>query len=190
MSSREIYFLSSNEHKYLEIMPIAKKYGINLIYYPKHKVEIQSDDLLKIAKTAALNAYLELEKPVLVEDAGLFIEALNGFPGPYSNYVYRTIGCTGILKLMEGIQNRRAFFRSAAVLIYEPYIITAVGEVEGTISEKPRGNKGFGFDPIFIPQGSTRTFAEMSIEEKNIYSHRAKAVEKAFLKLVDLLDRA
>jgi len=98
--------------------------------------------------------------------------------------VFKTIGIPGILKLMDDVQNRRAVFRSAVVIVYEPLIITATGEVEGVILERPRGYRGFGFDPIFMPLGATKTFAEMDIEEKNKYSHRAKAVKRAFEKLI------
>ena len=190
MSEVEIYFLTGNKHKFFEVKPIAEKYGVKLVQYLGEKLEIQADDLVKIAKVAALNAYMNVGKPLLVEDAGLFIEALNGFPGPYSSYVFKTIGYTGILKLLENVKNRRAFFRSVAVLVYEPLIITGIGEVEGTIAYEARGDKGFGFDPIFIPRGSSKTFAEMSIEEKNMFSHRAKAVEKVFIKLKKLLEQA
>lgn len=184
----EIYFVTSNVNKYMEVKPIAEKHGFKLIQYSKDKLEIQSSDLLKIAKTSAIYAYLELEKPVLVEDAGLFIHVLKGFPGPYSNYVYKTIGCTGILKLLENTSNRGAKFVSAGVLIYEPYVITTQSEVEGYIADKPRGSSGFGFDPIFMPIGLSKTFGEMSIEEKNKYSHRAKTVEKIFTKFKKYLD--
>jgi len=183
----EIYFLTGNKHKFLEVKPIAEKHGFRLLQYSDEKLEIQSNDLIKIAKTAAFYAYIRLEKPVLVEDAGLFIEALNGFPGPYSSYVFKTIGCKGILKLMENIENRKASFKSASVLIYEPYVLVSLAEVHGSIAYKPRGAKGFGFDPIFIPEGSNKTFAEMDIEEKNKYSHRARSVEKIFIELKRLL---
>jgi len=185
----EIYFITSNRFKVEEVKPIADRYGFKIIQYSGFKTEIQSDELLKIAKTAALKAYMELEKPVLVEDAGLFVEVLKGFPGPYSNYVYRTIGINGLLKLLEGVENRRAYFKSVAVIVYEPYIIVSEGIVYGWITDTPRGSRGFGFDPVFIPNGSSKTFGEMSVEEKNLYSHRAKSVDNAFKKLVDLLNK-
>lgn len=183
----EIYFLTNNKHKFLEVKTIADKYGFKIIQYNGEKIEIQSEDLLEIAKTAAFYAYLKLRKPVLVEDAGLFIEALKGFPGPYSSYIFKTIGCTGILELMKNIRNRKAVFRSASVLIYEPYILSSQAEIYGIIAYEVRGDKGFGFDPIFIPEGSNKTFGEMSIEEKNKYSHRARSIEYIFAKLKLLL---
>ncbi len=178
-----IYFLTGNKHKVIEVEPIASKYGFKIKGYPGYKVEIQSMDLAEISEKAALLGYLYLGKPVMVEDAGLFIEALNGFPGPYSSYVYKVLGINGILKLLGGVSDRRAYFLSATTIIYKPCIITERGRVDGYISIEPRGDKGFGFDPIFIPEGSDMTFAEMSIDEKNKYSHRARSVSKALEKL-------
>lgn len=185
--SYTLFFLTNNKHKVLEVSEIAKKYGICIEQEHVNKLEIQSIDLITIARYAAINYYLHHGKPVLVEDAGLFIKSLNGFPGPYSSYVFKTIGFNGILKLMDGIDDRRAYFESAVVIVYEPYIIVEKERVYGKISLEPRGEKGFGFDPIFIPDGENRTFAEMSITEKNMYSHRAKAVSKAFKKLLNLV---
>ncbi|MEM0332314.1 MAG: non-canonical purine NTP pyrophosphatase, partial [Archaeoglobaceae archaeon] len=108
---------------------------------------------------------------------GLFIEALKGFPGVYSSYVFKTIGNEGILKLMDGITNRRAYFK--AVLAYwdgkEIHIFE--GKVEGEIATEIRGSGGFGFDPIFLY--NKKTFAEMG-DEKNEVSHRRRVLEKFF----------
>lgn len=181
---RELLFLTSNKHKVLEVSPIAREYGISLIPVENLKIEVQSEDLEEIARNSALIGYAILGKPVLVEDAGLFIEALNGFPGPYSSYVYKKLGVSGIIKLMEGVSDRRACFRSVAYIVDGDIIAKGVGEVCGFITESPRGSRGFGFDPIFTPGeiAGWRTFAEMDIDEKNIYSHRAKAVREAFQK--------
>ena len=182
-----LFFLTDNKHKVLEVSEVARKYNICIEQEHASKLEIQSMDLAEIAWYAAVNYYLHYRKPVLVEDAGLFIKSLNGFPGPYSSYVFKTIGFNGILRLMEGVDDREAYFESVAVIVYEPYIIIERARVYGEISREPRGEKGFGFDPIFIPRGEKRTFAEMNIAEKNVYSHRAKAVSRAFEKLLTLV---
>ncbi len=187
-SSRKLLFLSGNRHKYEEIKPVAAEYGFHVEILPGYKLEIQSDNLAEITVYSALHAYSILMKPVLVEDAGLFITALNGFPGPYSSFVYKTLGVNGILKLMQSITDRRAYFESAVTVIYPPCIITETARVHGVITYEPRGDKGFGFDPIFIPNGDERTFAEMSIEEKNKYSHRAKSIRKTFDRLSKCLE--
>jgi XTP/dITP diphosphohydrolase len=120
----------------------------------------------------------------MLEDAGLTIDALQGFPGVYSKYVFFTIGLSGILRLLNEVQNRTAIFRS--VYAYsEPgkKPILVVGECLGTITTERRGTQGFGYDPIFIPKGAMKTFGEMTVEEKNRYSHRAKALENLLLVL-------
>ncbi|MCD6095322.1 MAG: XTP/dITP diphosphatase [Thermoprotei archaeon] len=173
----EINFVTGNIHKLKEVEGILRPYGIKVKMIKVKKIEIQADELIAIAEYAAINAAKEAGVPVVVEDAGLFIEALRGFPGPYSSYVFKTIGNEGIIKLMKDITDRHARFISV-VAFAEPegYVRTFVGVAEGLISVEPRGSMGFGFDPIFIPyEGDGRTFAEMSLDEKNRISHRGKA---------------
>jgi len=175
--SRTIYFATGNRGKYIEAVRIAAGYGIHLKHLRFEKEEIQSDDLTEIASFAAKQASESKRCAVVSEDAGFFVEALNGFPGPYSSYVFRTLGTRGILKLMRGVKNRKASFRATVAYCTPgrpPKCFTGV--VGGVVSKKPKGSYGFGFDPIFIPlQGDGRTFAEMNTIEKNALSHRAKA---------------
>lgn len=174
----KLCFVTNNIHKYNEVKLIAISLGVELEMCKDVKLEVQSDSIEEVVLKSAMIAYAVLGRPVLVEDAGLFIEVLNGFPGPYSSYAYKTIGVKGILKLMEGARNRRAYFKSASAIAFHKGILVATGEVHGEIALEPRGSGGFGFDPIFIPSGETRTFAEMSIEEKNMRSHRAISTRK------------
>lgn len=177
------YFATKNEGKFREAKLIFESLGLKLDMLDTDKIEIQSDSLEEIASFAARELAERLGCRVIVEDAGLFIKSLNGFPGPYSAYVYRTIGLNGILKLMDGISDRYAYFLSV-VAYAEPGMPAKVfqGKVEGLISQEPRGFKGFGFDPIFQPlEGDGKTFAEMSSEEKNRFSHRARAFMKLAL---------
>jgi XTP/dITP diphosphohydrolase len=114
----------------------------------------------------------------IVEDSGIFIEPLDGFPGVYSAYVLRTVGNPGILRLLGDRKDRGAVFRSCFGHFDHsrgPMVVT--GECRGTISFEERGSGGFGYDPIFIPEGDERTFAEMQIEDKNLVSHRGKALK-------------
>jgi len=176
-----IFFATGNLHKFNEARKILAEYDISVAMLKIKTLEIQSDDIEEIAKASVLNATREVNLPTIVEDAGLFIEALNGFPGPYSSYTYRTIGVHGILKLLKGVENREAQFRSV-VAFYDPSnesLKCFQGIVEGVIARKPKGCSGFGFDPIFEPKEYIgKTFGEMSIEEKNRFSHRAKALRK------------
>ncbi len=184
---RTLLFATTNPHKVEEANAALARCGYRVEpYQVPLKLEVQADDLATIAAYAALNAYLAARRPVVAEDAGLFIEALNGFPGPYSSYVYRTIGVRGVLKLMEGVEDRRARFESAVALAYSGGVVVFRGVVWGRIADRPRGSGGFGFDPIFVPEGEERTFAEMSVEEKTRLSHRGRA----FSKLCEWLERA
>lgn len=177
-----VYFATGNKGKYEEAAQVADGFGIRLKHLKFNKLEIQSNNLEEIASFASRHAAEVTRRPVLVEDAGLFINTLQGFPGPYSSYVYGTIGCEGILKLMSHARKRSAHFQ--AELAYcrpgsSPICFSGI--VNGTISQKARGKYGFGFDPIFIPlQRDGQTFAELSVNEKNRFSHRAKAFAKFF----------
>ncbi len=169
--------LTTNEGKAKEFRLLGNELGVEvrIIRYPK--LEVQGNDLESIALTSAIIASQQLGMPLVVEDAGLFIRALNWFPGPYSSYVFKTIGIKGILKLMSGINDRYAYFKSVITYVNPKLGIAKVfkGITEGSISNEPRGTSGFGFDPIFIPKGMSLTYAEMGIELKNRYSHRSKA---------------
>jgi len=175
-----VYFATHNYHKFEEIRLILHEFGVATAILNVKGLEIQSDDLEEIARTSVLNVVATQRLPVMVEDSGLFIEVLNDFPGPYSSYVYRTIGLKGIIKLLENEDNRRAEFRSVIAFCRPGEVPKSFsGMVRGLISASERGTHGFGFDPIFIPSGADgRTFAEMTIIEKNLYSHRAQAARK------------
>jgi len=146
------------------------------------KTEIQDTDLGKIAKFAAEEASKKHNRAVVVEDSGLFISALNGFPGPFSSYVHATIGGEGLLRLMRQQRGRGAYFQASLALASpRNSCVEFAGKVNGTISHKSAGTKGFGFDPIFIPNGSRKTFAQGGSEFKDKYSHRAIAFRKLAL---------
>jgi XTP/dITP diphosphohydrolase len=177
---RSVYFVTQNKGKFLEAEQIAASFGIRLRHLNVAKQEIQADRLADIATFAAKTAAQLRGCAVVSEDAGFFVEALSGFPGPYSSYVFKRIGPGGILKLMRGVKRREAQF-SAAVAYCEPNKrpLCFTGTVTGFVSKHQRGTQGFGFDPIFVPtRGDGRTFAEMGIDEKNTFSHRAKAFAK------------
>ncbi|MBN2812432.1 MAG: RdgB/HAM1 family non-canonical purine NTP pyrophosphatase, partial [Bacteroidales bacterium] len=116
------------------------------------------------------------------DDTGLEIEALNGEPGVFSA---RYAGESGdaelnmhlVLSRMTGIENRKARFRTVIALVERGELITFEGVVNGSITLEKSGEKGFGYDPIFRPEGFNKTFAEMTLSEKNAISHRGKAIE-------------
>lgn len=183
LKGKVVFFATNNVNKFNEARHILSQHEIAVGMLRVKALEIQSDNLSDIAQASVIDAFRRCHLPVIVEDAGLFINALNGFAGPYAAYVYKTIGNEGLLKLMKGIDERKATFKSVvAYCDSQPCSPTCFeGEVIGKITtEERRGNDkgGFGFDPIFQPDGSAKTFAEMTIEEKNGFSHRAKAINK------------
>lgn len=174
MKKNEIYLGTSNQNKVKEAAAVLSLYGIKLIHYPLERVEIQSDNLKEIANYSLKSIHENI--PIVIEDAGLFINKLKGFPGPYSNYVLEKLGNPGILKLMEHDTERSAQYVSELAYRDETGIHNFQGIVEGILSTNIRGNNGFGYDPIFIPnEGDGRTFGEMSDTEKNNLSHRSRA---------------
>jgi len=170
----KVFFVSSNKHKYLEAKQILKKFGIDLAFFQANLMEIQSDSLSEIAKQKSLYAFSKCKKPLIIEDDALVIPSIGGFPGPYSSYVFGTIGNKGVLSLVKG--KRIAKFH--ANITYcdkkrKPVIFEGV--THGKIANKVSG-KGWGYDPIFIPKGKTKTFAQIS--DKNTISHRYLALTK------------
>ena len=177
---RLAFFVTSNIHKFNEARRVLSEYKLAIAMLKIKAAEIQDDSLENIAKASAIDAVKNCGLPIIVGDSGLFIEALNGFPGPYSSYAYRTIETRGVLKLMEKVDKRDAYFQSV-VAFSSPEEVPRFshGKAEGKISLEERGASGFGFDPIFEPSGGgNRTFAEMTTDEKNKRSHRAEALRK------------
>ena len=169
----DLYFVSSNRHKYQEAKKILKPYGINLEFYKFELQEVQSDSLKEIASKKAIQAFAKFRKPVIVEDDGLFIDSLDGFPGPYSSYIFKTIGNKGILNLLG--KNRKAKFVSIISFSNKHYSKSFMGKTDGKISKIQKGT-GWGYDPVFIPESSKKTFAELN--NKNELSHRYKSLKK------------
>jgi len=172
----KLIFVTSNENKYNEAKCIFSKFNIDVIWHQLEYPEIQSMSIEQIAEWSAKYVYSVLKKPLFLEDTGLFIDALSGFPGPYSSYVYKTIGNEGILKLMNGVANRKAYFLTVVAYVDENGVKLFKGRVNGVISKSIRGTK-WGFDPIFIPEGMDKTYSELG-EIKNKISHRKKAYDE------------
>jgi XTP/dITP diphosphohydrolase len=174
--SSELFFVSSNNHKFTEAQRILSNLGLEISLFKTTLEEIQSNSLSEIAKRKALDAYSKVQKPVIIEDDGLFIDSLDGFPGPYSSYAYDTIGNKGIIRLLENSESRNAKF--VAIIAY----CNGVDDVqlfESSISGKislsiEKG--GWGYDPIFIPDGESKTYANVSDKDK--FSHRSASLKK------------
>jgi len=137
----------------------------------------------EVVEAKAREAYTRLSRPVLVEDSGLAIHAWGGFPGALVKWLEKSAGVAAIPRMLGGFADRGATASCAVAYCDGAELVTAAGSVEGTIAPEPRGRGGFGWDVIFIPEGDTRTFAEMLGEEKDRVSHRRRAWEALARKL-------
>jgi XTP/dITP diphosphohydrolase len=173
----EIVFVTTNKGKMGEAIEIGREFGIEFIPNDYDTIEIQSHDTKEIAIESAKDAYDKIKQPLIVEDSGLFIEALNGFPGTYSAYVFKTIGLDGVMKTMQDVPDRKAVMKSAVAYTDGNEVKSFLGEVSGVIPDNEKGLNGFGYDPIFIPDGNDKTFGE-DTEFKSKVSHRARSLRK------------
>jgi len=171
--SRVLTIVTSNAHKAQEV---AAFFGetVEVRHVTIDIPELRSDDVGEIAREKARYAYDQLKEPLIVDDTAFSIDALNGFPGPYAAYVLRSIGNTGILRLMDGVADRNARFTTAIAFADETGIEVFTGTIDGKIITVPRGTGGFGYDPIFEVDG--QTLAEIPLDEKSAISHRARAL--------------
>jgi len=160
----------------------AEQLARHLEFPVKHKKldipEIQSLDLKEVAQHKAKEAYKQIESPVLVEDTSLVFHALGKLPGPLIKWFLEELGNEGLCRLLDSYQDRTAlakvcfcFYNGNTQKVFE-------GEMKGTIADSPKGERGFGWDPIFIPQGKTKTWGEMDIEEQKETSIRRIALKK------------
>ena len=190
MPSRTIFFATSNLNKLRELKHFLDSGGLagyKLEQVDSDFIEPQLETMEEIAKAKAEAISRKLNKPVIADDTGLEIGALKGFPGPYSKWIFYKIGNDGVLKLLDGKgtpnnRNRKAKFKSAIALsIPGKDTKTFVGTIEGTIAPEVRGkenqNGHWGYDPIFIPNGSNKTWAE-DYNSKLKDNHRTRSLAK------------
>jgi XTP/dITP diphosphohydrolase len=182
---KDLYFITSNKGKFDEVANKLIVADIKVIQKNLGYPEVQANSLEDVVNFGVNYIIERFQKPFIIEDAGIFIRNLNDFPGVYSADVFYKIGCKGILKLLEDEKkDREACFKSVIAYVNsDRQIHIFTGECIGIIGFEEIGSNGFGYDPIFIPQGENKTFAQMTVEEKNRYSHRGDA----FNKLLNLL---
>ncbi len=167
--------ITSNPGKVAEYQRAFDELNIEMEHYRLPYDEVQTSDLGEVVNKGMDEIINKGVRDFIVDDTGLFIDALKGFPGVWSAYAQKTIGNKGILKLMEGVEDRGAEFRCCIGCDIDGERIVVTGVCRGVITDSEKGTDGFGFDPIFSPDGKL-TFAEMSIESKNTLSHRGNAV--------------
>ena len=167
--NKKLTFITSNQRK-------ADQLQRHLDFPIDHKkidlIEIQSLDLEEIVKYKAMEAYKHIESPVLVEDTSLTFEALGRLPGPLIKWFLHELGNEGLCKLLDGFKNRMAFAEVCFGFYDGKKLKVIRNGMKGIIAIKPRGEIGFGWDPIFIPEGYSKTWSEMSDEEQKSSSIR------------------
>ena len=165
-----------------------RDHGYELEHIKTTYPEIQTDTIEETIAPGLRWLMERYNRPIMIDDSGLFVDALKGFPGVYSSYVFKTVGCDGILRLMEGVKNRAARFECCIGFLVpgkEPHM--SKGVAKGSIAEKKAGTGGFGYDPVFVPEGYTKTYAQIDIPEKNKISHRGRAIAMFLKELPGLL---
>jgi XTP/dITP diphosphohydrolase len=187
-------FITSNEGKFREMNTALSPLGHEVMQLNMEYPELQADSILEVARFGldwikdlikkenndSIEQNIQKMDAIIIEDSGIFVHSLKDFPGVYSKFVFKTIGYLGIIHLMKEHEDRSATFRSCIALnnLNNNSNQFFEGICKGTIVSKPKGKKGFGYDPIFQAEGASKTFAEMDPPEKNKYSHRGKAMDQ------------
>lgn len=173
---KDIYFVTGNANKFRELQAIFPGH-LSLKTHELDLPEIQSMDSAEIVRDKLERAYAVIKKPVIVDDVAAELAHLNGLPGPFIKYFEKTLGKDALWQ-MVGHTDNHAVLISCTMGYYDGNKHRIVrGEVRGRVVP-PRGENGFGFDFVFVPEGETRTAAEMSFDEKNKISHRALAAQE------------
>lgn len=168
--------VTSNPGKVEEFRKAFSDLGIEIEHVRMAYTEPQVSALEEVADAGISELASKGMTDFLIDDSGMFIDALEGFPGVYSSYVQKTVGNDGILKLMDGIGNRKAEFRCCIGCYVNGKRIVVTGVCPGVILQRASGSVGFGYDPIFSPDGKV-SFAEMPLDAKNGISHRGRAIK-------------
>ena len=157
--------------------------GLDLEAVDMDLQEIQSLDYHEVLRAKAAEAWRRIGRPLIVEEAGLDLSALNGFPGPLVKWMLEAVGAEGIARTAAALGEVRASARCFLLYMDGDREILAEGRTEGIAILPGRGKNGFGWDPVFLPLGSKRTFAELTGAEKDAVSHRGKAWREMMNKL-------
>lgn len=177
----ELYFATGNPNKVEEFREALQGTGVTVQHLHIDLDEIDAEDVEDVAQQKAKDAYQE-EKPdglVIVDDTGLYVNALNGFPGSHASFFLQKCGINGLLTLLDGEDNRKAYFKTS-IAVYDPKedsVTVLSGTCRGWIAHEPKGSGGFGYDSVFIPDDHDRTFAEDTAHKADI-SHRTRAIER------------
>ena len=158
--------------------------GIEIAHEPVDLPEIQGLDLLTVLRSKTREAYRQLGRPVIVDETGLELAALNGFPGPLIKWLLQSIGAEGLGRLGQSLHDDRITAHCAVMFFDGEREVVGEGRTRGRLVFPPRGDDGFGWDPVFLPDGDGLTYAEMSAERKDEIGHRGKAWRELVRKMV------
>lgn len=172
---KDIVLITGNAGKVAEL---SRLLGVAVHGQKVPVPELQATDVRLVATAKAQAAYDQLRRPVLVDDTGLYIDAWGELPGALIAWFLDNVGCEGILKMLQGWDDRSARVVTALGYCDEHGVQVFEGEVQGSIATSMRGERGFGYDPIFVPKGMDQTFAELEPSQKDAISMRAKAAAK------------
>jgi non-canonical purine NTP pyrophosphatase (RdgB/HAM1 family) len=170
---KKITLITSNANKAAELAGLL---GEAIEHQSLELSEIQSLDVVEVASKKAKSAYKKLQTPVIVDDSGFVIEAWGKLPGPFIKYFLEEMGDAKITQLVG--ENRAAYAETVLAYCDENGVKVAVGRLNGTVAFEPRGENGYGYDMIFIPDGTTKTRAEMLKVEQMKFFPRGLAAEK------------
>lgn len=170
-----LYFATSNKHKLAEANHAL---GMRLAQADIDLMEIQDASVRRVARHKAEQAHSILKRPVIVEDTGLYLVGLNGFPGALVKWLVGSVGPRGLCRIVDRLGTRRAYAETCAAFNDGKRTRIFTGRVYGSIAENPSGKTGFGWDAVFVPKGHTKTFAQMGRAEKGAISMRGIAFRK------------
>ncbi|WFA08923.1 RdgB/HAM1 family non-canonical purine NTP pyrophosphatase [Tissierella sp. Yu-01] len=189
MDKRKLVVSTGNGHKIDEIKSILSDFDIEIL--SKNDIGLEEFDVIEDGETLEENSIKKAKElaektdyMVIADDTGLFVNALNGEPGVFSSRYAGEEGnskknCEKLIQNLEGIEDRSAYFKTVIALITEDKkVFKADGLCKGTIIKEAKGENGFGYDPLFVPEGYNKTFAELGNDVKNKISHRALALEE------------
>ena len=167
-----LVLVTGNRDKLVEARRLC---GANLEAVDVDLPEIQSLDLITVLRAKGEEAFRRLQRPLIVEETGLELSAMAGFPGPLVKWMLQALGADGIARAAIALGDDRVTARCALLLLAAESDVVAVGETHGRVVLPGRGERGFGWDPVFIADGENRTYAELRPQEKDRISHRGRA---------------
>jgi len=172
---KSLTFITGNAEK---VAQLSRHFSLPIDHQKLDVPEIQSSDVREVASHKAIKAYEMLGSPVLVEDTSLTFNAFEKLPGPFVKWFLESVGKEGMTRMLDGFDDRSAIAEVCFAVCDESGVHLFDGMTEGSIAERPRGNTGFGWDPVFIPNGYTETWGQMTHEQQHVTSMRRIALQK------------